>query len=361
MSLFFILMVGKEMDPGVLILIHWGHNAAELLLIISQLIMVLIIGIMLPLFKDPSKNLFDHLFDYFGPIIGSVFSFIIFIALILDLSVNLTFDFEQIHSIFLPTTPTAFILFILIVSMMIPVYYGIEVLGRTSLFMMSFIVLTIIFTNIFSLSSADFNNIPPIFGPGISAILKQGILHVGFFGEFIGYLMIRPYIRSYSSYRRSFYLIAVVTLIIGIFQLLSIQFVLPYPSSDHLFFLSIEMAKLMYFGRFIQHVESVYAVSWLIVACLRLSFMMYLLSIGAAGMVRAQNYRRFIPSIAVLVYYIALLPNTLSDAIDFKDIVLEQRLPFIYGTILMLFIVVGYFKLWRKKRMNTNQGRPQSG
>ncbi|MCI0184567.1 GerAB/ArcD/ProY family transporter [Sulfoacidibacillus ferrooxidans] len=359
-SLFFILIVGKEMNSSILILIHAGHNAAELLLMISQMIMVIVIACMLPLCKDPSKNLFDHFFDYFGPIVGFVFSLIMFVALMLDLSINVTFDLEQIRSIFLPTTPIALIVFILVLSMIIPVYYGIEVLGRTSLFMLYFIGVTILFTIVFSLSNANLNNIPPVFGPGMGALLKQGIVHVGFFGELIAYLMMRPYLRSYSSFKRSFYFVSGSTLIIGVLQVLSVQFVFPYPSNDQLFFPLIEMAKLIYFGRFIQHVESIYAVAWLVAMCVRLSFMMYVLSVAAASMVRATNYRRFVPSIAALVFYIALLPSTLSDAIDFKDVVLEQRLPFLYGTILILFIIVGYFKLWRNKRADTKKAKLQS-
>ena len=75
-----------------------------------------------------------------------------------------------------------------------------------------------------------------------------------------------------------------------------------------------------------------------------------MLSIISAGIARTQNFRRFAPAIGVMTYYGALLPPTLSDAIDFKDIVLEKRgFPF-YGGIALLFLIVGYVKKWRERK-----------
>ncbi|WP_241717120.1 GerAB/ArcD/ProY family transporter, partial [Sulfoacidibacillus ferrooxidans] len=237
--------------------------------------------VMIPLFKDPSKNLIDYFFEYFGAIFGFIFSMIIFTALLLDLSTNVTFDFEQVHVLFLPTTPTAVILMFMIISMVLPAYFGIEILGRSSIMMGGLIILIILSLNVLSTTNADINNFPPILGPGLPTLLKQGILHIGFFGEFIAYLMMRPYIRSYSSYQRSFYIISAVTLVVGIIQITLLQLIFPYPTSANLLFLSVESIKLIYFGRFIQHIEAIYAIAWLIVACLRLSFMLYLLSLAA--------------------------------------------------------------------------------
>ena len=61
-AIFFILIIGKEMDSGVLILIHWGHGAAELLLAISELSMAIVIILLFPLFKEPNKNIIDHFY-----------------------------------------------------------------------------------------------------------------------------------------------------------------------------------------------------------------------------------------------------------------------------------------------------------
>lgn len=352
-AIFFILVMAKEMDPAILVLIHWGHSAADLLLMISQLGIIALMTILLPLFKDPSKNLIDHIAETFGPIIGTIFGMMLFIPLLMDVSMSVTFDSEQIRSVFLPTTPVAVTLFVCILAMIIPVYYGVEVLGRANLIVFGMLVGILIAWDMLTLKSSSIQNLPPILGPGIPTLLQSGVLHVGFLGEFIDYLMLRPYVRSYTSYRRSFYIVAFATLIIGMIRLAIVQMKFPYPIDDNLFFPFMEAVKLIYFGRYIQHVEAVYAVIWLVVALARLGLMMYLLALMAASIARAHNYRRFAPSIAALIFYGALIPPTLSDAIDFKDVILSQKMQPVYGGVVVLLALVKYFQLfkqWRAKK-----------
>ncbi len=348
-AIFFILIIGKEMDSGVLILIHWGHGAAELLLAISELSMAVVIILLFPLFKEPNKNIIDHFYTTFGSFLAPLFSSIFFAALLLDLGMNIKFDIEQIRTVFLPTTPITIVLFICILAMTIPVFYGIEVLSRTNLIMFGMMLTVQLIWDTSSLSKFRADTLPPIFGPGLGMLVKEGILHTGFFGELLTYFMFRPYVRSYSSFKRSFYVVVLATLLLGVIRLLLLQSAFPYPTDDHLFFPFIELARLLYFGRYIQHVEAVYAVIWLAVALARLSIMMYLLALMTAAIGRTHNYRRFVTSIASLVYYGALLPFTLSDAIDFKDVVLEKRLSFVYIGVVFLFLMISYFKLWREK------------
>lgn len=358
-ALFSILLFGKQLDPSVLLFIHWGHNAPELFFLIAQVSMIALISLMLPLFKDPNKNLFDHFHDLFGPIFGSMLTLLIFIMVLLVVSTSVVFDLEQIRTVFLPTTPATLTLFILITSMVIPSYFGIEVMGRSNLLVFFVISTVLIIWNLLMWPMANVNNIPPIFGPGIPQLLKQGILHSGFFIELIVYLMMRPYVRSYTSYKRSFYLVAMITLVIGMFRLLLVQLIMPYPVDDQVFFPFIEIVKLIYAGKFFEHLEAVYTVGWLVLALARLSFMVYVLVISAATLARAHNHRRFIPSIGALIYYIALLNTSLSDAIDFTDVVLVQRFSLIYGFIFSLFIAVSYAKLLKKKWAQKKQIKPQ--
>ncbi|PWI56870.1 GerAB/ArcD/ProY family transporter [Sulfoacidibacillus thermotolerans] len=348
-AIMLIIIIGKGLDSAILILIHWGHSAPELLMLVGEIGIVTIVALQLPLFKDPNKNLIDLLIDTFGGVMGSLFGFSLFTSLLLDLAMNVYYDIEQIRVVFLPTTPPNLVLFLSIVAMIIPAYYGIEVLGRTNLIMFALMMVVILSLIAISFTLINIDYMPPLLGPGIPQLLKQGVLHSGFFGEYLVYLMLRPYVRSYRSFRNSFYIIAGISILFGAIGLVIIQLVFPYPIDDHLFFPFIELAKLIYFGRFIQHIEAVYAVTWLAVTFARLSLLLYVLSLMAASVARTPHFRRFAPSIGAMIYYGALLPPTLSDAIDFKDIMLEKRgFPF-YGGIAILFLIVGYLKKWRNK------------
>lgn len=353
-SIISIVVLGKGLDSASLILIHWGHAAAELLVLVAELTMLAVMALLIPLMKAQDKNLLDLVHDLFGPWVGTALSIVLYVFLLADVALNLQFDMEQIKTVFLPTTPLGIILFLTILGMTVPMFYGIENLGRTNLIMMA-ALLSLAFVLIpLSIPQSSTANLPSILGPGIPTLLKEGVLHAGFFGEYIAILMLRPYVRSYERFRLGYWLAASLCLVLGVVAMLDTQLVFPYPTDDHLFFPFVESARLLYFGRFVQHIEAVFAVTWLVIAMARLSILIYILSLMSASIARAGNYRRFAPLTAAALYYGALIIPSLAYAIDFKDIVLEKRgLPF-YGGIAVLVAAVGHFKRWR-------QGKGQGG
>lgn len=357
-----IIVLGKGLDPAIVILVHYGHAATELLLLVAEGCIALLILGLLPLLQDAKKNLFDLIYDTFGPIMGGLFCSVLFLSLLLDVGVNLELDMQQIRMVFLPTTPTQVVLFLAILSMFVPVYFGIEVLGRTNLIMFTLLLGIALLLIPMTLPQIQITNFPPILGPGVPVLLKQGFLHSGFFAEYLTILMLRPSVRSYAGFRKGVLWGMGICTITGMIAMIDLQLVFPYPTDDHLFFPFVELSRILYFGRFVQHVEALFAFTWVAVALARLSILMYMLSVLAAATARATNYRRFVPLIGACLYYIALILPNLAFAIDFKDRVLEQKGIYFYGGIPLLTILVGYFKRWRKgKPGRKDQGKKGVG
>ncbi|MCY0902009.1 MAG: GerAB/ArcD/ProY family transporter [Firmicutes bacterium] len=339
-----IIVLGKGLDSAILILVHWGHGAAELLLLVAEGLIAGAILLLLPLHKAQDKNLADVINDTFGRWIGSVICSLLFILLMADITINLEMDMQQIRMVFLPMTPTQVVLIVALMAMVIPAYYGIEVLGRTNLIMVLLLLGIAAILVPMTIPMMDLSKIAPVLGPGPWTLLKEGVLHVGFFGEYLTVLMLRPYVRDYESYRKSVVTAMIICLTVGFVAMLDMQLVFPYPTDDHLFFPFVEMARILYFGRFIQHVEALFALTWLAVALARLSLLVYILSLLAASMTASTNFRRFIPLLAACIYYGALMIPSLPMALDLRDIWLEKRGFPVLATIIVATIVVGHWK-----------------
>jgi len=352
-----IIVLGKGLDSAVLILVHWGHGAAELLLLVAEGVMVGAVLLLLPLHKAADKNLMDVIVATFGKWVGAIVCGVLFAMLLVDIAINLEMDMQQIRSVFLPLTPTQVVLIVSLVATAIPAYYGIEVLGRSN--MMMFVLLMGIALVLIPLTFEVIksSNIPPLLGPGPITLLKEGVLHFGFFGEYLTVFMLRPYVRDYLAFRRAIITAILICVTVGTASLLDLQMVFPYPTDDHLFFPFVEVARILYFGRFVQHIEALFALTWLAVALARLSVLIYILSLMAATMSRATNFRRYVPLVAGCLYFGALMLPNLAVAIDIKDIWLEKRSMPLLATIIVATIITGHWKARRAKREGT-QGQP---
>ena len=345
-----VIMVGKILDPSADILIHWGHGAAYLLALLSGAMMLLCVLPMLWLFRQPDKSLFDHLFEQFGNVIGSIVGLLLLLALLIDICTTLRLDVHQIEVAFLPTTSPILIVMIYVAAMSLPVYFGIEGLGRSNLIMFVLLFITLISLLLFMLTRAHLSYMPPVLGPGLPNLLQQGVLHLGFFAEMLLFFIFRPYLRTYREFRWSFltgYIASVLWIALALFVF---NLVIPYPTSDHLMYPFLESAKIVYFGRFIQHIEAVYAVAWVASSLIRLNIFIFAASLLCAELLRTANYRRFIAVVGAISFYGSLIPPSIMSDLSFKDIVSMQRSFLLYVSIPLALGLVAYIRKWRQKR-----------
>ncbi len=356
-----IILVTKLMNPIATIIIRWGQSAADTLAFLSGLIMLVLVLPILPLVKDTPKTLFGLMREHFGKVLGTVFSIFLLITLSLDTAVVLRADVVQVQLIFAPQTPLPIIESLILLVAVYASYLGLEAIARSNL--IAFFLLIVLIITLFIITQlfyANWMNLAPILGPGIPTLLTQGILHAGFYGELLILFNLRIFVRDYKSFKTSVFSSQIISVSVSIIAFSLFQLVFPYPSSGHLFFPFIELAKLIYFGRFIQHIEAAFAITWLIVGLLRITIMVYVLSFMMADICNTQNVRRFIPSIAIFIFYGTLIPPSLVADVDFKDVQLMQYGIFVYGLLPIAIAVVAYLRK-RKNNKKSPSTEPQGG
>ncbi|KYP81049.1 GerAB/ArcD/ProY family transporter [Ferroacidibacillus organovorans] len=347
-----VVILSKALNPFFVILVHYGHSAAGLLGMLSATIMFLFV---LPLFVAAKTN---HSFVglakiNLGNFLGTLIGASSLVLLYLDACVSMRADIEQVQLVFLPQTPPTVIDYVFLIFMLFGAYMGLEVIARATLITYTVVVTTILILTILTTSQWDTTSFFPPLGPGIGTLAKQGVLHAGYFGEIILFFMLRPFLRTYAQFKRGLlwgYGTAVSMVVVGLYIT---QFMLPYPTDDHLYYLFIEVGKLLYFGRFFQHIEAIFALSWLPVSLLRMTIFLFVICLQLAELCNTTNYRRFLLPTGFLIYLGSFVPPSLEAAIDFKDIWLQQRTFPLYGGFALL---VGIVSLIRKRHKQADQG-----
>ncbi|KUO97427.1 GerAB/ArcD/ProY family transporter [Ferroacidibacillus organovorans] len=340
-----VVILSKALNPFFVILVHYGHSAAGLLGILSAIVMFLIV---LPLFiaAKPDDSFVSLAKKNLGNVLGTLIGASSLVLLYLDACVSMRADVEQVQLVFLPQTPPTIIDYVYLLFMLVCAYFGIEVLARATLITYVVVITTLLILMFLTIPQWDINHFFPPLGPGIGTLAKQSVLHAGYFGEIILFFMLRPFLRTYAQFKRGLlwgYGFAVAIIVMGLYVT---QFVLPYPSNDHLYYLFIEVGKLLYFGRFFQHIEAIFALSWLPISLFRMAIFLLVISLQLAEVCNSKNYRRFLITTGFLIYLGSFVPPSLEATIDFKDVWLQQRSIPIYGGFALL---VGIVSLIRRR------------
>ena len=146
-------------------------------------------------------------------------------------------------------------------GMLISVSIGIRGIFRASTIIAPIIIFGILFIFFSLYRDIDITNYFPIFGNGIKEFFIQGSFRIEMFESIFLILLMGPQIKNIKKATiGSFILISSSTLIIA----LLLFGIFPYPSSLENYFPLFELNRLINFGRFIQRVESIYILIWLI-------------------------------------------------------------------------------------------------
>lgn len=138
---------------------------------------------------------------------------------------------------------------------------GVRGIFRASTIIAPVIILGIIFIFFSLYGDIDITNFLPIFGNDIKEFFIPGSFRLEMFESIFLILLIAPQIKNIKKATiGSFLLISSSTLIIAIL----LFGIFPYPSSLENYFPLFELNRLISFGRFVQRVESVYILIWLI-------------------------------------------------------------------------------------------------
>ena len=180
-------------------------------------------------------------------------------------------------------TPIQIIMIIFLLTSLIGVPLGLEVISRTLLIFFPWIMALLFMFFLFLIPIIKIENIQPILGEGIKSIMKGSYHVLGLpFLELAVILMITPYISEKAKMKKNFYKGTLIGgLLLTIIIMLSIL-VLGSDLTTRQTYPSYMLAKKISIGNFLERIEVIVAIIWILTIYFRLTICYYGLSLGLA-------------------------------------------------------------------------------
>ncbi|WML53027.1 endospore germination permease [Neobacillus sp. PS3-12] len=289
----YILGTGTESKQDAWISVIFGLFMSLPILIIFSRIMSLY----------PEKGLFEIIEETFGKVAGKVF-ILLYIWYSFHLGALVVRNFgEFINTVAMPETPKFVPMFCLVMVAIPAVKSGIEVLARTSAYLLPVILLIILIVQLLGFPLLDFNNIKPIFNNGWQLILKGGASTFAFpFAETVLFIGIFSSLKTKKSLYKVFLLgTAIAGFLLVIITLRNILILGPVETKFY-FPAHVAVSRIR-IGDYFERLELTVAVIFVVGVFIKLSICLLVACKGIAHLFHLDDYRSIVIQTGLLMLY----------------------------------------------------------
>jgi spore germination protein (amino acid permease) len=251
-----------------------------------------------------------------GRYLGGIITILIVLLLLVDLGLVVRQFAEMIVLIALPETAISYIVFCLIGAAALVAYLGIQTIARASYLTFPLTLGAIFIIALLTYPSWNSDWLFPLLGKGIDNTLKNGVLFSSEFTE-IQLLYLLPFVFYTKQVKRIGYKAIIIST--GIFLLVVVTYILTFPPSvaTEPYLPLYMMARGVYLGRFLQRIEAVFVIFWVISGYLWIATGLYGFVRLLSDYLKLADYRPLVLPGAVLATAIAFIPANLPDAMMF--------------------------------------------
>jgi spore germination protein KB len=199
-------------------------------------------------------------------------------------------------------TPSEVIMILFLLTSLIGVRLGLEVISRTAVIFFPWIVLLLLMLILFLIPQIKLQNIQPIFGEGIKPIIIGSFHHLGLpYLQLIILLMVTSFVTEKSEMKKAFYKGTVIGgIILSIIVLFSIL-ILGADFTSRQAYPTYILGKKISIGNFLERVEVIVAIIWIFTIYFKITICYYGLTLGLAQLFGLKNYQILTFPLAFLI------------------------------------------------------------
>lgn len=333
-SLGIIFVITNIFLPFQRLLADVGGTGAWIIVLIAGLLCSLIWWGVRGVLRNGTEGstLINATEEIWGPFLGSLVNLAYFsLFFIITFTVLREFS-ELLASDILPRTPMKVIMLSLLITAAIAAHSGIEALGRVCWLTIGLIIASVFITLIGGLMThAESNALSPFWGMGRTQVLTMGIVKSSLFSELLVLGFLVPKMRIAEEWEKAAWWCMAISSIILFSTTIVYLYVFPYPTATRLNVPMFELSRIIIFGRWIQRVESLFLIVWLLCAVLKLSIALYCCASMLSQMLRLTKTQPLILPLSILIYSFALLPASEMAAVTWDWDILRN-----YGSIISI-------------------------
>lgn len=307
--------------------------------------------------RFPDKTIIQYSCDifgkYFGKLVGLAYMFFF-----VESTAVIVREFGSFVVIsYLPRTPAAVFIGIIVVLAAYAVRSGFEVIARMNQFVLLLIMVSI--AGIFGLIIREFHpeHLFPVLEKGIKPVLRGGLTPSAWRGEVFMLLMFIPYLNRYQKARaaalKSVLILTVVLLLdiiicIGVFEVQVAQFVFPV----------YNLAYYVGVAGFIERIESVVLALWVSGVTVKVAIWYYAAVLAVTQVFGLKDYKAVVFPLGLLIGVLSLSVFTSSAEIAQY---FAEEFPY-YAFTFEIFIPLGLLTVAAlRKKSGTQQKGGEAG
>jgi spore germination protein (amino acid permease) len=289
--------------------------------------------------------------EIWGSLIGTLLNIIYFCFFFMITFLVLREFSELLTSDILPRTPINIIQISLLISIAFMAHSGIEAIGRLCWIAIGLIVGSVVIVLMGGLMThSEINALSPFWGTGRAEVFKYGIIKSSLFSEMLVFGFLLPRLRKKQEWGRAAWWCILISSIMLFATTIVYLFVFPYPTAIRLNVPMFEVSRLIIFGRWIQRLESLFLIAWLISAVIKLAIGLYCAAATLSQVLKLTKVKPLIFPLSLLVYAFALLP-----ASEMRAVAWDGKFLRTYGSIIsiglpMITWFVGIIKMKMRRR-----------
>ncbi|MDT3705149.1 MAG: GerAB/ArcD/ProY family transporter [Thermincola sp.] len=294
-----------------------GDSAACLLLLVAAGVAVPGIFVLVKLLQRfPGRNLVEIAEAVWGRA-GAVAVSLLVALFFLALATIIVREFaETLLTTVLPSTPISVISFMFILAMLVGAYHGLEVITRTSTLLFPFILAGIFSILMLTVNFLDLNSVFPIFGSGPKAIAIHALGRNSLYMELLFVGLIAANLDDPTHVSKTIW----KTFLAATFMFLVVELVyisaLRVSSAQVLYVPLFQLAKMIYLGRFIQRIESLYIFIWMFVGGLKLTLLIYGAAISLSWGLKIPIFQPLLFPLTLLAFALSFVPPSVAVAVN---------------------------------------------
>ncbi|MGP4079487.1 GerAB/ArcD/ProY family transporter [Pseudalkalibacillus sp. R45] len=295
-------------------------------------------------FVEYSEILFGK---FLGRIIALFFIFYPFLSVALLLRELGDFLTTQI----LPNTPIEAITTLFIVFVIYGSRLGLENWIRTVQILFPYFIFLAVLFFIFLFPLFNFENIQPVLGDGIKPMLRGSLTFIAFpyMETLIVLLMFFPYvnIKKSKELRNAMFISQFSGGLLLMLLMLCSVLVFGGELVAHQQYPTYALAKKISIGEFLERIEAIIAILWLITIFIKSTYYFYASALGLAQLFKLKDYRPLTFPMGLVLIVLSL---SVSPSLVYYNEAIGQYWPMYDFSISLLFIPLILILGWLKKR-----------
>ncbi len=327
-------------------------TASFLHAIYSSIIAGIAFFILVKLYKNfTNKDILDVTEFSLGKFFKYFTGLLIILYLLSAATITISEFNENARTILFTETPSLYVSALFLITVFIGCAIGLQGIFRTSAIITPFMILGFIAMFLSLIPNIDLTNFTPIFGNGLKEVFFNGAFKISAYESLTLIFLIAPNLKNFNkTARNSFFMITffILTAFFLIFGILS------YPVIIDNYLPFYELTKLISYGRFIQRVESIFVLLWLIATFIYLSvgISFAVLVFNKLFNVKKSNWTIFIA--CLIVFIMSRFLTSYIDILMIREIVSIYLSPILLLAYPLVILIIGNMKL---KKSNNKEKR----